>query len=174
MQISAQVRIPYPRPLVFATYRDKLQDLLPYLPNVRSIQVASRTEEAGLIKIVNEWHGGGEIPIAARALLSEAMLSWTDRAVWNQQEFRNDWQIQTHAFTEAVNCAGHNLFLETGTGTLVISEGQIKIDPNQIQGVPSFLAQMIGGVVEEFLSQKIGPNLEELGMGVKDYLTEAQ
>jgi len=55
---------------------------------------------------LNEWHGGGEIPVVARAVLSEAMLSWTDLATWNESEFTTEWHIKTHAFTEAVHCAG--------------------------------------------------------------------
>ena len=39
MQLVADARIPFARPLVFATYRDKLADLVPYLPNVRAIDV---------------------------------------------------------------------------------------------------------------------------------------
>jgi hypothetical protein len=172
MQIATQIKIPYPRPLVYATYRDKVLELLPYLPDVQSIQQTSRTEGQGIIKIVNEWQGGGEIPPAARALLSESMLAWTDRARWDEAQYRNDWQIQTHAFTEAVSCLGNNIFLEDGAGTLVISEGDLKIDPNQIQGVPSFMAQMIAGVVEDFLSQKITPNLQQMGLGVSQYLAK--
>lgn len=172
MQIATQIKIPYPRPLVFATYRDKLLELLPYLPNVQSIQQTSRQDDQGIVKIVNEWHGGGEIPAAARALLSEAMLAWTDRASWDESNYRNDWQIQTHAFTEAVHCVGNNLFLDDDAGTLVVSTGELKIDPNQIQGVPGFMAQMIAGVVEDFLSQKITPNLLQMGEGVKTYLAK--
>jgi hypothetical protein len=172
MQISAQVRIPFPRPLVYATYRDKLLELQPYLPNVRGIEVRSRRETDGLVHIVNEWHGGGEIPAAARALLNESMLSWTDRAVWNDAEYFTQWQIETHAFQEAVHCTGKNSFLAEGDTTLVVSKGNLAIDSSQIHGVPHFIAQVVGGVVEEFLGQKIAPNLVELGEGVSHYLQQ--
>jgi hypothetical protein len=100
------------------------------------------------------------------------MLAWTDRASWDHVLYRNDWQIRTHAFTAAVHCIGNNLFLEDGPGTLVISEGRLIIDPQKIQGVPGFMAQMIAGVVEDFLTQKITPNLLQMGEGVKAYLAQ--
>jgi len=170
MFISVDTRIPFDRALVYATYRDHLIDVVPYLENVRGIEVKSRRVENGQISLVNEWHGGGDIPAAARAILSDAMLSWTDVAVWNEATFSTDWHITTHAFTEAVRCSGINRFLEDGAGTLIESRGQMTIDPKQIHGVPHFLSGTIASVVEDYLSKKIGPNLQQTGDAVRRYL----
>lgn len=174
MIIFADTRIPFPRQLVYATYRDKLVELVPYLPDVRRIEVKSRREEGGLIHFVNEWHGGGEIPVVARAVLSEEMLSWTDLATWNESEFTTTWRIKTHAFTEAVHCAGKNRFLEDGSGTLIESRGELTIDTKQIKGVPQLLAGPVGRTVEDFLSKKIEPNLLQVSEGVRYYLEQSQ
>ncbi len=173
MQINAEILIPFPRSLVFSTYRDQLLDLIPYLSNVKGIEPQSRTEINGRVQLVNVWHGGGEIPPPARALLSESMLSWTERATWNPTDFTTDWQIETHAFTEAVSCIGKNYFLESTGGTKLVSTGKLAIDANQIHGVPHFLAKIIAGVVEDFLGSKIEPNLVQLGEGVRAYLEQA-
>ena len=170
MIISAEARIPFPRDLVYATYRDKLVDLIPYLPNVRQIEIKSRRSEGGLTKFVNEWHGGGEIPVMARAVISETMLSWTDFATWHDSEFITNWRIETHAFTEAVNCAGKHRFLNDGNGTLIESRGELSIDARQIKGIPPFFADKVGQTVEDFLSQKIAPNLLQVSEGVRQYL----
>lgn len=174
MIISANTRIPFPRPLVYATYRDKLVELVPYLPNVRRIEVKSRREEGGLIYFVNEWDGGGDIPVVARAVLSEAMLSWTDLATWNESEFTTEWHIKTHAFTEAVRCAGVHRFKEAGSATLIESRGELAIDPKQIKGIPQLLAGTVAHTVEDFLSSKIGPNLQQVSEGVRRYLEQSQ
>ena len=42
MKIETTADIAFPRDLVFATYRDKLPELVPYLANVREITVTSR------------------------------------------------------------------------------------------------------------------------------------
>ncbi|MBR8838364.1 MAG: hypothetical protein DSM106950_31275 [Stigonema ocellatum SAG 48.90 = DSM 106950] len=170
MIISADTYIPFPLPLVYATYRDKLVEVVSYLPDVRGIEVKSRSEKNGLIQIVNEWHGGGEIPVVARAILSEAMLSWTDFATWNDADFTTGWRIKTHAFTEAVYCSGKNRFLEKNGGTQIESRGELIIDTKQIKNVPQLLVGPVARTVEDFLSKKIEPNLQQVGEGVRLYL----
>ncbi len=174
MYISVETRIPFPLPLVYTTYRDRLQELVPYMPNVRHIETNSRELLDGRLRCKNVWHGGGEIPVAARAIINESMLSWTDLSTWNDQDYTTEWQIQTHAFTEAVICRGKNWFVGMGEETLVRNRGELTIDPHQIHGVPGFLAQIIGRTVEEFLGGKIGPNLKQMGDGVRRYLQDTQ
>ena len=172
MIISADTYIPFPRPLVYATYRDRLLELVSYLPDVQSIEVKSCVEENGLIHFVNEWHGGGEIPVVARAIISEAMLSWTDFATWNESEFTTMWRIKTHAFTEAVHCAGKNRFMDKNGGTLIESRGELTIDTKQLKNVPQLLVSPVARTVEDFLSKKIEPNLQQVGKGVRLYLEQ--
>ncbi|MDJ0615402.1 MAG: hypothetical protein QNJ63_01440 [Calothrix sp. MO_192.B10] len=172
MNISNNTSIPFARSLVYATFRDKLVELVPYMPNVRDIKVKSRREEDGQIYCVNEWHGGGEIPMAARAILSEEMLSWTEYNTWKGEDFTLEWSIETHAFTEAVRCAGINRFLENNGNTVIESRGQLIIDPKEIKGVPQFLTGQIARVVEDFLGQKIKPNLLQMSEGVRKYLQQ--
>jgi len=174
MIISADTYIPFPRSLVYTTYRDNLVQLVSYLQNVRQIEIKSRREEGGLIHFVNEWHGGGEIPAVARAVISEAMLSWTDFATWKESEFSTVWRIKTHAFTEAVHCAGKNRFLEKDGGTLIESRGELMIDTKQIKNVPQLLVGPVGRTVEDFLSKKIEPNLQQVGEGVRLYLQQKE
>lgn len=174
MRIFTDAHIPFPRPLVYATYRDKLVELVPYLANVRGIEVKSRKEEGNIIQFVNEWHGGGEIPAVARAVLSEAMLSWTDIATWNESDFTAQWQIKTHAFTEAVRCAGVHRFKEVDSGTLIETRGSLVIDPEQIKGVPQLLAGMVRQAVEDFLSKNIEPNMRQVSDSVRYYLDRSQ
>ncbi|MBD2464556.1 hypothetical protein H6G89_26470 [Oscillatoria sp. FACHB-1407] len=172
MLISAKAHVSFPRSLVYATYRDKLLDLMPYMPNVRRIEIKSRQQEGHITKFVNEWHGGGEIPQAARALLSEELLSWTDRATWNDANFTANWQIETHAFTEAVFCAGKNRFLEVDGGTVIESLGELTIDPKKIKGMLPMLTGMVAQLVEDVLSKRIEPNLLQMSEGVQRYLEE--
>jgi len=170
VELAADATLPFPRPVVYAAYRDKLLDLLEYLPNVRGIEVKSRTESDGDVRLVNVWHGGGDIPAAARAFLSESMLSWTDHADWKASDFTCAWRIQTHAFTEAVACAGLNRFVEVDAGTRIEIRGKLTIDGTKIRGVPRLIAGRVGKTVEEFLAAKIRPNLVEVTAGLRKYL----
>ena len=47
MDIRTDVTLPYPRERVFTTYRDRLADLLAYLPNIRKLDIKKREERAG-------------------------------------------------------------------------------------------------------------------------------
>lgn len=173
MELSSDARIPFPRDVVFAAYRDDLVKLLPYLPNVRRIEVKSRKDDGPRSDLVNIWHGGGEIPAAARAVLSESMLSWTDYATWLRDQWVCEWRIETHAFTEAVQCGGRNEFLEDGPGATILQiRGKLEIDAKKIRGVPGFLAGKVSSALEGFLGGKIEPNLFETTKGLTRYLQE--
>src|ERR1700722_14229297 len=135
MELRADATIPFPRDVVFAAYCDDLTHVLKYLTNMRGIEVKSRKEDGPRVDMVNVWKGGGDIPAAARAIISEAMLTWTDYATWHADGRACDWRIETHAMTEAVQCGGRNLFLEDGPGktTLQIC-GKLEIDARKIRG----------------------------------------
>ena len=137
MELRSDARIPFPRDVVFAAYRDDIVKLLPYLPNVRRIEVKSRKDDGPRSDLVNIWHGGGEIPAAARAVLSESMLSWTDYATWLRDQWACEWRIETHAFTEAVQCGGRNEFIEDGPGNTILQiRGKLGDRREEDQGRP--------------------------------------
>src|SRR5262245_17440789 len=150
MLIVADADLPHPRARVFAAYRDRLTDLIEFLPNIRAIKVRSRTERGPEVDLVNEWTGGGDIPAAARSVLKESMLRWTDHATWFERDFRCDWRTDIHAFPGAVKSAGTSRYLETPAGTRIELRGDFTIDAAKVPGVPRILAGSIGGAVEKF------------------------
>lgn len=173
MDLRADAQIAFPREKVFTVYRDDILKVVPYMTNVQSIEVRSRKEDGPVVEFVNEWRGGGEIPAAVRAVLSEAMLSWTDYAKWNRDELTCDWRIETHALTEAVRCVGQNRFVEDGAGkTRLEIRGKFDVDATKIRGVPRFLAGKIGRTVEEFMVSKIQSNLVETAKSLTKYLED--
>lgn len=170
MKITIDVRLPFPRSTVYTTYRDKMLDLVPYLPNVRAIELQSRREMETGTQLITVWHGGGSIPVPARAFLSEDLLSWTDYSTWKADEFVVDWRTETHAFTEAVRSTGRNRFIEEGNGTRIESRGELHIDTQQLKGIPSFIAGSIAQTIEDLLGQQIGTNFQQMGTGAVRYL----
>ena len=170
MELRADATIPFERAVVFAAYRDKLVDMLPYLPNVRAIEVRKRDEEGDVTKILNFWKGGGDIPAAARAFVSESMLSWLDYATWDRAAFTCDWKIEPQAFTEAITCIGKNRFTEEGAATHLEIRGDLSIDPKKLKGIPGYLSGKVAKAVEELLISKIKPNLVSTADGLTKYL----
>jgi hypothetical protein len=172
IEISVDSQVSFSRDLVYATYQDKLMELSPDLPNVRSLHLKSRHETDRQVQLVLEWHGGGDIPSAARALLSEELFTWTEYDVWDNNEFTVDWRIETHAYQEAVFCAGKNRFLDRGNCTLVESRAEVRIDLSAIHGVSPFLRGQLVHWVEGLLAKKIEPNLVQMGQSVQKYLEQ--
>jgi hypothetical protein len=172
MELAADANLPFSRDVVFAAYRDHLTELLPFLPNVRSIEPRSRVEEGAIVEVVTVWHGGGDIPAAARAMIHEAMLAWTDYARWDGERFTCDWRIETKAkvFREAVTCHGRNVFTGAGEGTHLQIRGTLEIDAAKVRGVPRLFASQVSRVAEKMLASKIQPNLSEMGRGLQGYL----
>ncbi|MEP7125239.1 MAG: hypothetical protein ABJE95_30190 [Byssovorax sp.] len=167
MEIKTDVSLSFPRARIFKTYRDRLEDIAPHLPNIRAIKVSSREERpSGDVYLVNEWAGGGDIPAVARAILSESMLSWTDHATWKEATFSVEWKTVVHAFPGALESSGVNRFIETPTGTMIQFRGTLVCDASKVPGVPRLLARSLNGTIEKLFVSKIAENLVAVGQGV--------
>lgn len=173
MRLDVSAEIPFSRADVFAVYRDKLPELVKYLPNVRGISITTRTDDGPVVKLLNRWKGGGEIPGMVRKFLSEDLLEWDDHAVWKQDSFTCDWRTIVPAFKDAIDAAGTNRFEELGPErTRLIIAGELKCDAAKIKGVPRLMSGVIGPAVETFLVATVKPNLVSVAKGVEAYLRE--
>ena len=173
MKLEADAHIAFPRPVVFSAYRDRLPEMLPYLPDIKAITVKSREElESGITKMVNVWEAQSDIPKIAQRVITPDMLAWTDHAQWSQQAWTCDWKIETRLFTENVNCGGHNEYLEDGDGTLLKIRGELDVQLKGIPGVPSFLAGTVKPHVEKFIVDLLKPNLLSIAGGLERFLKE--
>jgi len=172
MDIKTDVTLPYPRARVFATYRDRLVELLAYLPNIRELEIKRREERGAAVYLVNEWTGGGEIPAVARSFLKESMLGWTDHATWKEAEWICNWRTDVHAFPGALLSSGFNRFVESGAGTRIEFRGQLTCDASRVPGVPRLLARSINGTIEKIFVGKIGENLVGVGEGIGKLLAK--
>jgi Protein of unknown function (DUF2505) len=166
MEIKTDVTLSFPLARVFATQRDRLVDLAEFLPNIRAIKQLRRDESPGEVRLVNEWTGGGEIPSAARAVVRESMLRWTDHATWTEADHRCTWTTDVHAFPGAVRSSGYNQFVETPSGTRIEFRGTLTCDASKVPGVPRLLARTLNGTLEKLFVSRIADNLAQVGHGV--------
>jgi hypothetical protein len=171
MRLDTSVEIPFRRDDVYAVYRDRLVELVKYLPNVREIVCVSRVEEGTTSKMLNRWKGGADIPAVVRKILSEDLLVWDDHALWHSPEFTCEWRTVVPAFKDAVDSSGRNRFEEIGAErTRVVITGDLKVDAAKVKGVPRFLAGTVGPAVEAFLVASVKPNLVSVAKGVEEFL----
>lgn len=170
MQLNASVYLPFPRPLVYATYRDQLLTLAAQMPSVKSVVLKSRQEQGETVQQVFEWQGKSDIPAMLRTFVSEDLITWSDQATWKASDYSTDWKIQPHAFREAITWAGQDRYLEEGSGTRVESKGVLSIDPHKLQGVPGFLSGQVSQIAEQILAKQAEPNFIEMAQCVQAYL----
>jgi len=109
MKIESVDVIPYERGLVFATLGDELVQLVPYLPNIETIEEREREElGVGSIRVLNWWKAESDIPKVARAVIKPDMLHWKDHAPWHEERWSCEWRLETSFFPERVTCRGMN------------------------------------------------------------------
>lgn len=169
MKLTAESVLPFPRELVYRAYRDRLVELVPFLPNVRAIEIKSRKDEPPVATLVNEWHGGGDIPAAVRTVLSEKMLSWLDYARWDESKWTCEWRMETNSFPGALDARGTNRFLERDGKTTLIVDGDLTIDGRKLP-VPRLLGGTVAAAAEKFLVAVVRPNLVETAKALTRFL----
>jgi hypothetical protein len=133
--------------------------------------VTSRAEEGPIVRLVNIWSGGGDIPAAVRSILSPDMLKWTDYATWDSDRWTCEWTIESHSFKEAVRCSGTNRFIEIDPDrTRLEIRGELQIDMKKVKVVPGFLASTLGRTVEQFMVKQITTNLTTVSGALAKHL----
>ena len=172
MRIHSESIIRHSRDVAFAAYRDRLPDIVPYLSDIKEIQVASRKESGDSVVLHNVWVADREIPGFMKGFLRPDMLQWDDYADWRSGEMRCHWRLETF-FKKGVLCSGTNTFLSIDHSTTrVVLEGDLSIDLKKIPGVPRLLASRIGPQVEKFIVSLISPNLQRVNDSLQRFLDD--
>jgi len=171
MQFTSSQVIPFPVDEVFVLVRDRLQDLVPYLPNVVKIVLESRQESDGrVVSVRNRWYGKADIPRAVGKLVDPEKIAWVDIATWDSEEKSCRWEIQPMFFRDHVTCSGVNRYLPQGNSTRLEITGDLTVQTRGVPGVPRVLAGKISGQVEKFIVKLLTPNLDSLAQGVTRFL----
>lgn len=171
-KISVNDSVSSPREVVFRTFRDELDDLDEFLPDIESITTESREDlDANKARIVRVWKAhADEIPKVARSFIKPEMLQWTDTATWDAQDWSCAWEMKVGFLTDAITARGVNRYTESGGNTQVVIDGVLEVDATKIPGVPKLLAGKVGSAVEAFVVKLITPNLKNVNRGMEKYL----
>jgi hypothetical protein len=171
-------RVTHPAALVLETMIERMEEIVPFLANVESIETREREDlRDGRIRIVRRWQGAASAaPAALRPFLSRDLFAWIDTAVWTPVRYEVAW---THtaaigALAALYDCSGVNSFVPhpdaADTATLVRLTGDLRVRAQNIPGVPSFVGSRLAPQVERFIIGLIEPNLESLATGLQSYL----
>ena len=174
-RIHVKDTVAHPREVVFSTFRDHLEELVPYLPDIRDIKVEERDQvDEDTVKAVNLWKAKDEdIPRLASKFIKPEMLQWTDYATWRADSWTCDWDMKVGFLQDAIDCKGTNRYVARDDGTTeIIIEGDLTVDASKIPGVPRLVAGKVGSAVEGFVVKMITPNLKDVNRGLEKYLAE--
>jgi hypothetical protein len=175
MKMQSEDIVRYPRDLVFSTFRDHTPELVPYLPDIASIEVLERQPEpGGELRAVSLWRAQPvEIPALVRPWMKPQWMQWRDRALWSPRTWTCQWSIELLAFDEVVQAQGHNTYQAVGPGSVrVISQAEIKVNAARLPGVPRLMARRAGRALERFVVKLLEPNLTRANRGLEAYLRE--
>lgn len=171
MKFRSESTIHHPREVVFAAYRDRLPSVVPFLEDIKAVNVLARSEAGSVVKLHNEWVSDREVPKVAASIIKPEHLKWDDHASWDATTHKCTFEIKTRMFTDSVKCVGSDTFVDDGKGgTRVILEGEFEVSLKDIPGVPRFLAGTIAPQVEKFIVALIQPNLEKVNVAVGRFL----
>lgn len=169
MKINSESHISHPRATVYAAYRDRLPEVVPYIPDIKEIRVESREQTASGVKLHNLWIADREIPRMVQNFLKPEMLRWNDYADWNDEKVWCDWTLQIPAFPNNVTCSGRNAFYTDGENTRVVLTGNLEINP-KFPGIPRLVASRLAPQIEKFIVMLITPNLERVNQSLGAFL----
>lgn len=171
MNLQAEAKVPFPLELVYRTYRDELPDLVPYLPNIKSIDVKEREATDGGVRLLNVWRGDAKIPRVAQGFISPDMLSWDDHATWDDTTKSCSWRTVPHFLKERIDAAGTTTLVADGDGaTRIEIRGDFSLDLKGMRGVPRMMVPSATKTAEKFIVTLLKPNMASVSEGLEGYL----
>ncbi|MBL4844364.1 MAG: hypothetical protein JKY65_02455 [Planctomycetes bacterium] len=162
---------------VFILIRDEMPSLVPYLDDVQEIVVTARREEGTSVHITNLWRGSSaKAPKVVQKFLSPDLLSWKDHATWHEGEIRYaTWRLEPKMGGRLFECSGKTSILEINEGSCQIQiQGELRIYPERLPGVPRILAARLRGKIESFVVKMLVPNLQTMARGVQAYFDDVK
>lgn len=173
MRFESTAVLRAPRPRVFAIYRDEMQALQRYLPNIRSITTTARKTDGAVTELTNEWAAAAELPALVKRFVSADAAGWTDHARWDESAWTCAWTTIPHAFRDAVTSSGGHVFEALPNDqTRVTITGSVEVDVAKVPGVPRLLAGTVRPTVESFVVGSVKENLDAFARAVERYLAD--
>ncbi len=155
---------------VYVLVRDEMDKIVPFLPNVDTIELVEREETERGPKILRNWRAKIEIPSLVKKFVSPDIAKWADHAWWNDADYSVDYELKGAWLPGLYTCKGTNSFRPGGEGkTEVKVTVNLEIHGDQIPGIPRFLSSRAVPAIEGLIQRLMKPNLTSLATGLKHY-----
>ncbi len=173
MRFTITDELPHPLDLVFQTHRDKLEELVEYLPNVDSAKTVKREENGPVVSLENHWVGAStDVPAMLRPWIKAEYLGWVDFAVWDEAKHTCKWRLELGVLPGAISAHGETRFREEDGETVADMTGEFIVHPDRLPGVPAFVAKRAAPTLEKFIVGLIQPNLRKSNAAVVEYIDD--
>ncbi len=172
MDFSYDAMIGGPVDRVLELLRDRLTDLVPYLPTVDSISERERGVEGDRIRIINDWQGNSRsVPMFAKPFVTKAMTAWHDVAEWDLAARSIKWEFVPNKFRNLYTCEGTNYLEEIEGQTRLQINGSLVIHPEHLP-MPRRMAKRFAPRIAKWAVGKVRPNLLEIPKAVQAFFDE--
>ena len=177
MNFEVSDPIPFSVEDAFFLIRDRMPSLVPYMKDTESIDVQDRQENGDEVKIVNRWQASAnQIPKALQSLIKPEYLSWMDHATWSTEKKHAEWRLEAMGSNRLFSCSGITSIRthsDPNQSYLVI-EVSFEIHPENIPGVPTFVAKRLTGQIEKFIGDVLQTNMRQLSKSMTQYAQDHQ
>jgi len=156
---------------VYVLVRDEMQKLVPFIPNVDKIETVSRERVSDTqTKVINHWYAKADVPSALKSVVKPELFQWKDYALWNDEEHCVEFKIESFYANNLYDLSGKNCFKPVGDDKTELKVSfNLEIHPENLPGVPKFVAKRVKGAIEQLVKRLLTPNLNSLAKGLTDY-----
>lgn len=170
MRFEIKDPIPLSVTEAFTLLRDEMPALVPFMADTEEINVISREEAEGEVKIVNRWRASlNKIPSALRSFVKPDMLSWNDHARWTEADHTARWELEAIGSDRLFSCQGETSIIEEGGETLLKIVIEFEIYPERVPGIPKFLAKKLGPQIEKLIGEVLSVNMRQMAQSITAY-----
>lgn len=157
--------------IVYPMARDRLIELIPYMPNVREIEVIQyeRLSESR-VEIINHWHSEVMISSVLKSFIGPDFFSWKDYALWKDDEKCVDYRLESFVANDLFELTGTNYYVALDNDTTKIKiTFNLTIYPERLPGIPGFLSKKLQPAIEDLIRRILTPNLNAFAQGLDEY-----
>ncbi|MFN8370794.1 MAG: SRPBCC family protein [Bacteriovoracaceae bacterium] len=170
MKLESKDIINAPLDVVFKLVRDDLEKIVPYLLNIKKIEMKERTEKNDELHLINHWYAKAEIPAVAQKFVKPELFSWKDTAIWKNKEYKVDYKLESFWANDLYSAKGTNSFKAINDKQTELTVScEVEIYPDKVPGVPKFLMKQVLPAIEGLLTKALAPNLTALAKGLNEY-----
>jgi len=168
MHIESEDRLDRPVSDVYPLVRDRLPELLPYLPDVEQIVESSRERTSETrVSVINQWKAKPKVPGMVAKFVPPEVFGWKDTALWKDDETTVEYRLEGFGY----EVDGTTEFVPDGEGTTIRVTATVTIHPETFK-IPRLVFKKVFPLLEGTIKKAVQPNLTALARGLRAYFAD--